>query len=649
MAQKYFSGTDPVGESIAIRIHDEYHDFQVTGIAEKIPSNSSIRFDFVINLENVYGDTLNRWDTGRHLPTFLRLVSKESAGELRKKFPDTIDKKYNEGFEEKSGYHLQALTDYHLKGERMSAALEGKSKAAYSFILSGIALLILFIACFNYMNLSIGNASARIKEISVRKVMGAVRKQLIKQFWFESIILTFISLALGILLAELFLPTFNFFAQKSLRLDYFNSGQPWLILVALVVFVGLVSGSYPALVLSGFDPVSLFRGKIRFSGKNALSKLLIILQFSISVFLIFSTLIMYRQNKFLLSKDLGFESDQVVIISLEDISEKQQASKAFFSSYKNRLLQHENIHSVSGSDYGLTSFWASTAPELKEGGRYIIDLNYVDYDYIRVLGINLVEGRNFSPDFTTDLKEAVLVNEAYLKRFGLESAIGKNLSDVFKPGNRTIDNQKIIGVVKDFHIKSLHNPIRPAFMKLSETQSFGYIYVKIDGRNLQNSLNILKEEFHGLIPDIPFKYTFLKDEVSLQYAAEKRWNKMVNYASLFAILIACSGLFGLTLLVVVRRTKEIGIRKVLGASVFQVTRLINREFIWLVLASNLLAWPLAYLTMKTLLRNYAYRIDISIGDFLFSGILAFIIAVITVTFHAIKASRANPVNALRYE
>ncbi len=645
MATKYFGKQDPIGKSIAIQLNDEYQDFLVNGVTAKIPGNSSIQFDFLVNIEKVHGEKLLDWESGDHLPTFILLSKKDEAQSLIAKFPETIDKDFRRDFGEKSGYQLQSFADYHLKRQKTSPALVNESKSLYSYIFSGIALLVLTIACFNFTNLSIGSASTRLKEIGMRKVLGAQRNQLVRQFLFESIVLSFLALLGGILLAQLFMPAFNHLSQKTLHLELFSNGWPMLALLSLNLLVGIAAGSYPSLVLSRFPLVDLFRGKFKINRKTMLSRVLIILQFSISIFLIITTLFIYRQLNFMLEQNPGYDSDQVVLIPLNNISADVQKRSTFFFAFKNKIKQYKSIQSVSGAKYPLTTFWMAKVPDLREGSKILLSYNYVDYDFIETLGIHLQEGRNFSSEFPTDSKEAVIVNAAFVERLGLEAPVGEELSASFKqqfPG-------RIIGVVNDFHYESLHTSIGPAYMKLSPENNYDHVFVKIKGSEIQAAIKLLETEYNRVAPDIPFSYSFLDDQVAQQYEKEARWSQMITYASSFAIVIACSGLFGLTLLNVVNRTKEIGIRKVLGATVTNVTKLINREFVWLVVAANVVAWPVAYFVMNLFLQNYAYRIPLSFWVFILAAALALIIAIFTISFHAIKAARANPVKALRYE
>lgn len=666
LASKYFGSRDPVGQSLAIRVKNEYQNFRVAAVARNVPGHSSLRFDFILNIEKVYGEAMQVWNSGKHIPTFVRLASRDQAGPLVQKFPHTIDRQFIRQFDEKSGYFLQAFSDYHLGSVRSSGLLEAKSTTTYSLILAGVALMVLLIACFNFMNLTIGNASTRLQEVGVRKVMGAGRRQLIRQFWFESLALSLVSVVIGAILARLVLPVFNTLSQKAIRPAFLHNPRLWVFLLGMALFVGLVSGGYPALVLSRFESAKLFRGKAKFTGKNTFSKILIGMQFAISIFLIVSTVIMSRQNSFLRHKDLGYDSERVLVVPLEDVSSGAQMPQAVFPVLKTRLLEYDDVLSVSGARYDMAHFWMTHAPNLNNGKRVLLDYNHVDYDYLSTLGLRLVAGRDFSPDFPSDLDGAVIVNETFVEQFGLESPLGRSLSEPFQED----PEGTIIGVVEDFHYQSLHEPIRPVYIRLagSKTKSgapppagaqnrmrpvftsdIHHMYVKLKEQNFQSALGNIQKEFEDLVPGIPFTYSFLDEAEARQYGLEERWGRIINYASVFAILIACSGLFGITLMAVARRTKEIGVRKVMGASVWQIAGLINREFVLLVMLANILAWPAGYFAMGKLLENYAFRISIQPWFFLFSGILALAIALVTVSVQALRAARANPVDALRYE
>ncbi len=644
MAYKYFGKRDPVGETLAIRMEDSFSDFIVTGVLKEIPNNSSLQFDFLINLEKVFGNSLNDPQKARSMDCFIQLKNQNQAKPLLEKFKTSTDVPLQEKFSKDSGYKLQAFSDFHLRGEYGSQVLSQKSTINYSFILAGISLLVLMIACFNFMNLSIGKASTRIKEIGVRKVLGAKRKHLIKQFWFESLMYSFFSLTIGLAMVELFLPAFNRFSQKSLRLNLFSEEWTIVFYVGLVFFIGIAAGSYPALFLSKFSSVDLFRGKMKLSRKSAFNRSLIVFQFAISILLIVSTIFMYKQKAYMLDTNLGYNADQVVVLPLKNLKTHTSGNTVFISTLKNKLLPYDMIQGVSGSAYNLSEGWMGTYFERESGEQNLVVYNYIDQDFITTLEMKLLAGRNFSDKYPSDFKGSIIINESFARMLNVESPIGHSLSEFFK----TDCDRKIIGVVKDFHSQSLHDPIYPAFMGMIGVD-YNYIFIKVKRNRFREAIAYIKNEFRTLAPQVPFDYFFLDKDVARQYEREDHWIRMVEYASLFAILIACSGLFGLTLQIVFLRTKEIGIRKVLGASSRNILLLINREFMWLVLAANLIAWPASYLAMSVVLKNYAFRVTLTPWVFFVSGFLVLLMAAGTISVHAMQAAKINPSETLRYE
>ncbi len=644
MAIKYFGAENPVGRTLSIRLADEFTDFLVTGVLKEIPDSSSLDFDLLINLEKVYGETLNDPQKGESLTCFIQLEDRNQAKALQEKFKTTIDLPLQERYSKESGHVLQSLGSFHLRGEYGSYVLSQKSTISYSLILAAISLLVLTIACFNFMNLSIGKASTRIKEIGVRKVLGAQRKMLIKQFWFESLLHSFFSLMIGLTMAELFIPGFNRLSQKNLKLEIFSSEWNILFSIGLVFLVGIAAGSYPALFLSKFSSVDLFRGKMKLSRKSAFNRSLIVFQFAISIFLMVSTIFLNNQKTYMLNRDLGYNADQVVVLPLKNLATNFTKNAAFVGVLKNKLLAYDTIQGVSGSTYNLSEGWMGTYLKRASGEPSLVVYNYVDQDFIPVLRMKLLEGRNFSEEYPSDREGSIIINESFARILGVESPLGHRLSEFFT----TKYDWEIVGVVEDFHSQSLHDPLLPAFLGMTK-MDYNYVFIKVKGNKLQETIASIEKEFTALAPQIPFEYTFLDDDVARQYEREKHWVRMVEYASFFAILIACSGLFGLTLQIIFLKTREIGIRRVLGASPRHILLLVNREFIWLVLAANIIAWPAAYLAMSVVLRNYAFRVTLAPWVFIISGLIALLMAAVTVSFHAFKAALTNPSETLKYE
>jgi putative ABC transport system permease protein len=643
-AQKYFGDQNPLGKILSMRVGDTASDFLVAGVLKHIPNASSLDFDFLIPLKNVYGEALNDGQKGPSLSCFIQLTDANFAQTLQEKFRTTIDIPLREKYSDGSGHVLQSLAAFHLKGEMGSHVLSHKSNIQFSLILAGISLLVLLIASFNFINLSIGKASFRIKEIGVRKVIGAQRSQLVKQFWFESLLFGFLSLLIGLVLTEFITPVFNSLTQKNLGLDVFSSLWIIVFFIGLVLLVGIVAGSYPAFLLSKFSPVELFRGQMRISKKSTFSRTLIIFQFAISIFLVVSTIFLLKQKTHMLSTSLGYETEQVIIVSLKNIRGDSKTGGFFLPTLKSKLLPYDSIDSVSGSHFSFPEGWMGTYFEDKSGEPNLAVYNYVDQDFIPTLGITLIQGRNFSDEYPADLEGAIIINESFLKIIGVNDPLGRSLNEFFS----TDFDRTIIGVVKDFHYESLRDPIYPAFLGMAG-MDYQNIFVKIKGDGIRDSLALIEKEFKSLAPEIPFEFSFLDEAVARQYERENQWIQLVEFASLFAILIACSGLFGLTLQILFLKTKEIGIRRVLGASIRNILLLINKEFMWLVLVSNVLAWPAAYFAVSAFLGNYAYRVAITPWIFLVSGLLGLLLAVLTVSIHAFKTARLNPAKTLKTE
>jgi len=644
MARKYFGDENAVGRILSIQMTDEFRDYVVEGVLEEIPDSSSLQFDFMINLGSVYGASLNDPQKAHSMGCFIQLGDHSQVEPLLEKFKTSIDKPLQEKYSKESGYDLQPFADFHLRGKYSSAVLSQKSTVSYSVILAGIALLVLVIACFNFMNLTIGRASVRTLEIGIRKVLGAKRRQLIQQFWLESLMYSSLSLAVGLVMAELFLPVFNRLSQKNLALTVFSYEWAIVFCFSAVLFVAILAGSYPALFLSKFTSVDLFRGNLKLSRKNAFSRSLIVFQFAISIFLVVSTIFMYRQKTYMQSSDLGYDADRVVVLSLENLSFDKSRNAAFVKILKNELLSYDVIQNVSGSAYDLIEGWMGTYFIKSDGEQDLVLYNYVDQDFLPTLGMELVAGRNFTDDFPSDYEGSVIINESFARLLGTDSLLGRSLSEFYK----TDFDMKIIGVVKDFHSQSLHDPILPAFVGM-KGMAFSHVFIKLKEGSLPNAIASIKGEFRKLAPQTPFLYSFLDESVARMYDREEHWLRMVEYACLFAILIACSGLFGLTLQILFLRTKEIGIRKVLGASSRNIILLINREFMWLVLVANIVAWPVSYLTMSAVLQNYAFRVSLAPWVFILAGFLALFLAAATISLYSLKAARTNPSEILRYE
>jgi len=647
-ARKYFGDENPIGKTLTLISGQEQSDFVVTGVSAQPPSNSTITFDILIDIESGNRLQMNtRWQDnwgGFGWQTYALLNNRDSVSNVLDRIPNftalyygpEIEKWRSRGRWKGEGmpvsFGLQPIACVHL-----DPYVTGSLNLRAIFILSGIAFIVLLIACINFMNLSIGRASARSLEVGMRKVLGAERRQLIRQFWGEFLAITGIAMAAGLVLAELILPVFNRLSGRSLSLGGIFHPLHILILLALLVVVGIVSGSYPALIMSGFRPVEILRGKLRIGGKKPLTRALVVVQFALSVFLIIATIIMGRQIHFMLTANPGFNKEGVVVISTQE--PEAEASNAILKLFRDRLGQQSNIVSISGTATKIGN--VGVYPFKKDGREVEVYQNRVDYDFFKTMGIEVVQGRTFSPEFATDT-EAVVVNEKLLKELGIEDPLGKPLEGYYIP-------LTIIGVVRDYVFEDFRHSILPALHHNKPNWGISQMLVRISPQNISGTLSLLERTWKDIQPNKPFLYSFLDETMEAMYNEEKRWGAIVGYSSALAVVIACMGIFGLTSIAVNRRTKEIGIRKVLGASVPQIIDILIREFLWLVGIANIISWPLAYFAMKTLLDNYYYRIPLGLQYFLLAGVLSLLIALLTTLFLAVRAAVANPVDSLRYE
>jgi len=655
-AKKYYADEDPLGKTLTMEFGGNKKDFIVTGIVKDLPFNSSVRFNILIRVENIgllkgsdYINNMELFDTR----TFVMLRTGVSSKNVDERFPafveryfsDLIDKKKEQGKVDGKGrvysFFLLNIKDIHLRPDIIGNY--GVSDLKRSYMLAGIALLILIVSCINYINLSIGRASGRAGEIGIRKVVGARRGQLIQQFLGESIVITYISVITAIFLAIILLPVFNGLAQKQLIISELFSWKTIFGFLLSGILLGTVIGCFPAVVISGFQTVEIIKGKFKISYKNLFTKILVVVQFSLSVFLIILSIVMADQINYMCNRELGFDKDGVVVIETRERDGKR--SEAVLVKFKNMIINNVHVKSVSGC---LTSFNRKTtyAPQNIDGKMHVIHMNKVYYDYLETLGITLVEGRDFSEEFSDG--GAALVNKRFTELMDLKNPLGETITI----GEGYFPPLTIIGVIEDYNFISLKNEIEPAVLCLlpdAAIPSLYHILVKVSPDRMQESISILKESWKEIYPDRPFLYSLLEDDVETAYSYQRRWNSIIKYSSLFAILITCLGIFGLTSIILSRRIKEIGIRMVLGARLSQILYLVTREFIILVIFSNLIAWPLAYYIMNKWLQGFAYRINLDFGFFIIAGILTFFITSITVCCQTVKTALNNPVHNLRYE
>ncbi|MGD9344675.1 MAG: ABC transporter permease [Candidatus Aminicenantes bacterium] len=643
VAQKLFGKEDPMGKTIVYRERASTYELKVSGVAEPVPANSHLQPDYFISVETLVQDTskkwmINVWNVG-NFTTFVELADHVSPAVVEKKILAQTARRTGAKPEDLKNFEvsLQPIKDIHLRS-RIRDQESSKMEIRYIYLFMSIALVILLIACINYMNLTTARSATRAREIGIRKVVGANRKQLFKQFVGESCFITLISMGIALLLIHVLLPWFRSLIGVDLPIHSFQSISFLISVGATWLFISLFAGSYPALVLSATKPIVAFREFVT-SGKkeSAFRNLLVIVQFTASVVLIVGTIVIFRQMNHVKNRRLGYDREHVIVILTH---EKETGLKA--QAIKNELLQYPEVLGVTVSGalpLDVRSRFINQQFEGKDGQTVRMDIrfDYVDYDFLDVFKIEMAQGRNFSRDFSED-ESSVIVNETAVKQLGWTKPIGKKL-----PGR---DEYHVIGVVKDFYFASLHQKIEPMMFLLGEGAR---IAVRIMPGNVQNRIALLKRVFESNTQTQPFDYFFLDDRFNQIYQKDQRTGEIFGYFSLLAIFIACLGLLGLASYTVERRTKEIGIRRVLGASAYRIVALLGKEYVRLVIIANIIAWPVAFFAMKKWLQNFAYRIDLSVWMFILAAAAALVIAFVTVSYQTFKAALANPADTLRYE
>jgi len=636
MSRKYFGDEDPLGKIITL---DERRDFRITGVFEDIPQNSHFRFHFLGLFSDYASRHFDQWGISNYW-TYILVSENFSPDEFEEKLPPFVEKYRGKEARHvyKTSYPLQALTRIHLHSD-LRGEIGSNSSIGTIYIFSAIAVFILLIACLNYINLSTARYALRAKEVGLRKVIGATRPQLIKQFLGETFLFSFIALPLSVMLAELFLPLFNSLSGKKLAVHYLDNTLLLPGLAFIILFMGFASGIFPAFFISALKPVNALKGMLKASSKgSALRKTLIVSQFAISILFLVSTFIVFSQLNYMRNKNLGLDKEHVVTLPIYD---KDVLGK--LETIKNEFLQSSSVLSVSVSNFfpGKARLYQNYWYEgMNESENPMIRWFVVDHDFIETFGIELVAGRNFSKRFPSDVDHAYILNESAVKEIGWESPVGKEL-EIMNKG-------PVIGVVKDFHFRPLHQKIEPAALYIYP-KLFQYISVRISPTDVSRSLDFLKAKWQALVPGQIFQYSFLDEDFDKLYRAEMRLSRIFTVVTFLAIFIACLGLFGLAAFEAVQRTKEMGIRKVLGASTTGIVMLLSKEFTKWVLLANIVAWPVAYYAMNRWVQNFAYRISIGPLVFIQSAVLAFIVALLTVIYQAMKVSLANPVDTLRYE
>ncbi len=656
-AIQLFGNRNPIGEKVEIKLFDEFAPFVVSAVAKHIPSNSSLSFQVLGNYEYLPTTrngkrSVNNWNRSSYF-TFVKLrpgstlaTDETRLQDFRKKYYPTEEEELRKaGYWKEKGapvkYGMQPLLSIHTDTKVWGGSISSVDPKII-WILLGIAGAVLLIACINFTTLAIGRSAIRAREIGIRKVVGSMRKQLIIQFLAEALLLTILSVILGLLLSKLLLPYFNQLAGRSLDFSFRQFPEMYWLLTGLTLLVGLLAGSYPALILSRFNPIEVLKHKIRVGGSNIFTKSLVTFQFILSIGLIASMIIILQQINFMTSKNPGFNKENVVMVD----GSSTDAEK-IYPIFKQTMLANPQVASITSSELGLGegTGWSRSGFDYKGRHKEVFEY-FIDPDYLPTMGIQLIRGRNFDPRISSDTLTSVIVNEKMVRDMGwtIDNAVGQPLTGYME--NLT---PVVIGVIKDFNFRPLKEEIEPQmFHQFSSYKPYKF-FVRLKPGNPSKTLAEMERIWSGLEKDLPFKHSFLDENLARFYESEQRWGRIVGWAGGISIFLACLGLFGLAALSALNRTKEIGIRKVLGASLTTIVKLLSKDFLKLVLIALIIAAPISWYFMDKWLQDFAYRISIGWYIFIIAGVLALLIAFITIGYQAVKAGIRNPVGALRSE
>ncbi len=653
IAKKYFGNADPVGKSFEMQLGDTKQLFTIAGIAAKAPEESSIKYNILLPYTNdkliFRPGLLHSWFNIFN-ETYILLNKNAHAADLQKKFPALLKQQLGEDYgSEEFNMYLQPLTGIHLDTS-LPSGNQPVSNPKYSYILATIGILILLVACINFITLSIGRSTTRALEVGVRKALGAERKQLIKQFWGEALLVTMAAVVIGLLAAFALLKPFNRIINRQLVFHF----DPLFILfcILLVCVIALIAGIYPAIILSGYNPVEVLKGKMSLKNNAGfLRKGLIVGQFAASIVMIICTMTIGQQMNYVQQKDLGYNRDQVIVVPT---NKGRADGYALARLYENELSKYPQVATVSASTFSFAEpSWASLGYSDNKKQFHSFQYNETDALFTQTMQIQILQGRSFQPGNTADTNNSILVNEAFVKEYNIKDPVGKSFGPY---------TQKIIGVMKDFNYESLHHKIQPLVLSLkfdtiarqSSDVSFAVspqprISVRMKAGNLQSNINILRTAWQKIAPQQDFEYHFLDEKLAAAYEQEQKSATVIKIASALSIFIACMGLFGLATLTVTRRTKEIGIRKVLGADAIQLVQLLSKDFLLLVVIAAIIAFPVAWWAMQAWLSDFAYHTTISWWVFVLAAIASIAVAFVTISTRAIRAALANPVESLRTE
>ncbi|WEK34851.1 MAG: ABC transporter permease [Candidatus Pseudobacter hemicellulosilyticus] len=653
MARKYFNRTDVVGESLTVGDHEQY---RITGVIRDMPAQSHFQFDFFASLAGSREAKENNW-LSHNFNTYILLREGADPALLTEQMKTLVTRYANPQVEsimqanldelEKAGsyirYNLMPLTRIHLHSAR-TAELGPNNNIQYIWIFSAVALFILLIACVNFMNLSTARSAERAREVGVRKALGSRRHSLIKQFLTESMLVSFLSTILALVLAWLLLPLFNQLAAKSISHTRLSEPLILCLVAGIMLVVGLLAGSYPAFYLSAFRPIQVLKGKLQSGFGGSLRNGLVVFQFGISIFLIAGTVVIFNQMKYIREKNIGYNRQQVLVVKNGYVLKQPQA-------FRESVLTLPGVEHATITGYLPTSNYRNdnlhyASPTLEPHSSMTMQAWMVDEHYLPTLGIQLLKGRNFSAEFPAD-SQGVLLNESAARLFGREDPVNKKLYFLNSMTSKSLSGFTVLGVFKDFNFNSLRQQVSPMALYLHEER--GSIAFRINTADIKPLVRQIESRWKAMAPGQPFQYSFMDEDFDAQYRAEQRTGSLSLTFSILAILIACLGLFGLAAYAAEQRTKEIGIRKVLGASANQLMIMLSKDFLKLVLLAALIAFPLAWWAMNSWLQSFHYRVGIAWWVFAFTGCTTLLIALFTVSWQALKAALANPVKSLRSE
>lgn len=649
-ADKYFPGQNPVGKTMILN-NDKTKLYRIGGVIQDFPPTSQIHYDFLLTMRGhqLWDGEQTTWMASNY-PTYVLLKQSADPAQFQSKLKLILTKYYlpalqasgdkeSETILKNARILIQPIKDIHLYSSDIDDGMD-KGDIRFVWLFGAIAVFILVIACINFINLSTAKSANRAKEVGLRKVVGSYRSSLVKQFLTESLLFSVLSFALGLLIAVLLLPYFNMLSAKSLAIPW----TAWWLLPLMAgasIIIGFIAGLYPSFYLSSFKPINVLKGQVSRGSKNSvLRNGLVIFQFTTSIILIIGTLVIYSQTKYILNKKTGFDKDQVLLLQGTNTLEDQR------DAFKNELLKSSQIKSVSISDYLPISGTKRDGNPFYKEGKTKEDIPVstqkwqVDYDYMKTFGMHIIEGRDFSEDMKSD-SAAVVINETMAEKLGLKNPIGQRLTNGWQTFN-------VIGVMEDFNFESMKQDVTPLCLVLANYNS-SIIAVKINAANTKSVISYITSVWKGFSPNQPVRYTFLDESFANMYADVQRTGSIFTSFAVLAIIIACLGLFALSAFMAEQRNKEIGIRKVLGASISGITAMLSKDFVKLVLISIVIASPIAYWAMTKWLQDFAYRISITWWMIAAAGLVAIAIALVTISFQSIKAALMNPVKSLRSE